>query len=135
MNHFDIQEIASTYGIKNIRVFGEGTVTTNTFPYASVPDQMVEYRLVESKYSMKENYKLTLSPCKNKELCAQGIQNPEHLYITDFNTLVKDHIYRVYVLDSDGYTLLSPSCTVVPEGENLGVFSRVIGTIKSILKD
>jgi hypothetical protein len=135
MNYFDIQEIASTYGIKNIRVFGEGTVTTNTFPYASVPDQMIEYKLSESFYFIKENYKLTLSPCKNKELCAQGIQNPEHLYIGDFNTLVKDHIYRVYVLDSDGYTLISPPCTVTPEGENLGMFPRVISTIKSILKD
>lgn len=135
MNHFDIQEIASTYGIKNIRVFGEGTVTASTFPYAGVPDQMVEYRLVESKYSMKENYKLTLSPCKNKELCVQGIQNPEHLYISDFNKLVNDHIYRVYVLDSDGYTLLSARCTVIPESESMGMFSRVIYTIKSILKD
>lgn len=134
MKHFDIQEIVSTYGINNIRVFGEGTVTTKTFPYASVPDQMIEYKLSESFYFIKENYKLTLSPCKNKELCVQGIQNPEHLYIGDFNTLVKDHIYRVYVLDSDGYTLLSPPCTVTPEGENLGMFPRVISTIKSILK-
>lgn len=107
MNNFDIRLTVSTYGIKNIRVFGEGVVTKHTFPYATTT-QFMEYLLVESKYRMTENYKLTLSPCVDAKQRINHTPEQQHYYISDFNSLVRDGVYRVYVLDSDGYTPLTP---------------------------
>jgi hypothetical protein len=134
MKNFDIQEVVATYGIKNIRVFGEGTVTASKFPYVSIPHQMVEYCLVEHKYALRENYKLTLRPTKNTAMCSEGIQNTENLYIGDFNSLVKDGIYRVYVLDADGYTLVSPPHHAVLEEADPGTFARFCDYIYKLLK-
>lgn len=111
MKHFNIKEAVETYGIKNIRVFGNGTEVSKSFPYMSTDLDMVEYSLSESRYLMSENYKLRL------EALVKDCQEPDsippiHHYISDFNSMVNAGCYRVYVLNVDDYTLISQPATI-----------------------
>ena len=111
MNRFNIKEAVETYGIKNIRVFCNGTEVSKSFPYTSTDLDMVEYALSESRYLMTENYKLTL------EAVIKDCQEPDsipsiHHYIGDFNSLVNAGCYRVFVVNADDYTLISPPATI-----------------------
>lgn len=111
MNRFNIKEAVETYGIKNIRVFGNGTEVSKSFPYLSTDLDMVEYALSESRYVMSENYKLTLESAITD---CQEIDTipPVHHYITDFNSLVNAGCYRVFVVNADDYTLISQPTTI-----------------------
>ena len=112
MKHFNIKEAVETYGIKNIRVFGNGTEVSKSFPYMSTDLDMVEYALSESRYLMTENYKLTLEAVIKDSQLVDTIP-PMHHYISDFNSLVNAGCYRVYVLNGDGdYYLISQPATI-----------------------
>lgn len=111
MKHFNIKEAVATYGIKNIRVFGNGTEVSKSFPYLSTDLDMVEYALSESRYLMSENYKLTLEAVI-KDCQEIDTIPPVHHYISDFNSLVNSGCYRVFVVNVDDYTLISPPASV-----------------------
>lgn len=111
MKHFNIKEAVETYGIKNIRVFGNGTEVSKPFPYFSIDLDMVEYSLSESRYLMSENYKLTLEAVIKDSQLVDTIL-PIHHYIGDFNSLVNAGCYRVFVVNADDYTLISPPATI-----------------------
>ena len=112
MKRFNIKEAVETYGIKNIRVFGNGTEVSQSFPYLSTDLDMVEYVLTESIYKLSENYKLTLEAViKASQPENMVISNNNH-YVMDFNSLVNEGCYRVYVLNVDVYMLISPPATI-----------------------
>lgn len=111
MKHFNIKEAVETYGIKNIRVFGNGTEVSKSFPYMSTDLDTVEYALSESRYLMSENYKLTLEAVIKDSQLVDTIP-PIHHYVGDFNSLVNAGCYRVYVVNADDYTLISPPATI-----------------------
>ncbi len=111
MKHFNIKQAVETYGIKNIRVFGNGTEVSKSFPYLSTDLDMVEYALSESRYLMTENYKLTLEAVIKDYQLVDTIP-PMHHYISDFNSMVNAGCYRVYVINADDYTLISPPATI-----------------------
>ena len=111
MNRFNIKEAVETYGIKNIRVFGNGTEVSKSFPYMSADLDMVEYVLSESRYMLSENYKLTLEAVIKDSQEANTIP-PVHHYISDFNSLVNAGCYRVFVVNADDYTLISQPATI-----------------------
>jgi hypothetical protein len=111
MKHFNIKEAVETYGIKNIRVFGNGTEVSRSFPHMSTDLDMVEYALSESRYLMSENYKLTLEAVIKDSQLVDTIP-PTHHYITDFNSLVNAGCYRVFIVNADDYTLISPPATI-----------------------
>ena len=111
MKHFNFKEAVEIYGIKNIRVFGNGTEVSKSFPQLDTDLDMVEYALSESRYLMSENYKLTLEAVIKDSQLVDTIP-PIHHYITDFNSLVNAGCYRVFVVNADDYTLISPPATV-----------------------
>ena len=116
MKHFNIKEAVETYGIKNIRVFCNGTEVSKSFPHMSTDLDMVEYALSESRYLMSENYKLTLEAVIKDSQLADTIP-PIHHYISDFNSMVNAVCYRVYVVNADDYTLISQPATIEVAGE------------------
>ena len=112
MKKFNIKEAVETYGIKNIRVFGNGTEVSQSFPYLSTDLDMVEYALTETRYRLSENYKLTLEAViKDSQPESMVISKNNH-YVMDFNSLVNAGCYRVYVVNADDYTLISSPATV-----------------------
>lgn len=111
MKHFNIKEAVETYGIKNIRVFGNGTEVSKSFPHMATDLDMVEYTLSESRYLMSENYKLTLEAVIKDSQLIDTIP-PIHHYIADFNSLVNVGCYRVYVVNADDYMLISQPATI-----------------------
>lgn len=106
MINFSIKEAVEIYGIKNIRVFGNGTGVSKSFPYMNTDLDMVEYALSESRYRLSENYKLTLEAVIKDGQETNTIP-PVHHYISDFNSLVNAGCYRVYILNADDYALIS----------------------------
>ncbi len=111
MKHFNIKEAVETYGIKNIRVFGNGTEISQSFPYWQIDLDTVEYFLTESRYMMSENYKITLEAFACDRQPHSSIPPVSH-YIGDFNSLVNAGCYRVYVVNADDYTLISSPATI-----------------------
>jgi len=100
MKNFDIQQVIEKYGIENIRVFGPGHDTQITYPYFNIERKWVQYKPVEKKYKLTENYKIELQ--RVDTLCEDNITH----YLCDFNSLVTEGVYDVYQTTPDGYGVI-----------------------------
>lgn len=100
MKNFQILEKVELYGIENIRVFGPGVDTQPTFPYFNIEREWVQYKLVQKKYKLSENYKIEL-----QRVDAPHADTITH-YLSDFNSLVMRGVYDVYQTTPDGYGVL-----------------------------
>ena len=100
MNIFNIKAIVEQYGIVNVRIFApmrrlDTTLVGFAFTNSSTPEDRVQTTLFEGRYKFKDSYKLTL------QAITIGYGH-EHFYIDDFNQLVKDGHFDVYVQTEDG---------------------------------
>ncbi len=100
---FDISKIVKEYGVKNIRVFGNASLfafksTGIDFePILQENEVRTEFIIKEGIYKITDKYKIELSPL-DKEMF-----DIKFFYLSDFNNLVKEGNYSVYVLTGDGY--------------------------------
>lgn len=105
-----IKELVAEYGAKNLRFFIPmrpleyvGLIPGIAIKSSNTPEQLVECELNEDRYSIADNYKLTLRAIN----MAFG---QEHFYITDFESLMarNPERYKVYAITIDGYHHLNP---------------------------
>lgn len=100
---YSIKQVAEEYGVKNIRVFiPMPRLMFTPFPGIALADhnntETVVCEVDESRYAVADNYKITFR-------ALDPMFGYEHFYISDFNTLVREHpdTYRVYIVNIDGY--------------------------------
>lgn len=118
--YFDIQESIEKYGIKNLRVFMDGSpIDFGFFRYTGLPMgltnsdnvvPMVEFNIDQCSYNHiffipSDKYKITVTEY-GEEAGEVNKYNNEKKYIGDFNHLVKSGIVKIYVETADGYQLV-----------------------------
>lgn len=131
MEQFCTLTAIATYGRNNLRVFGEGVSTMTVFPYCNIPVQCVEYVMRISKGT-----ELILTPLNRKAntSCGDGILNELSHHLSDFDRLVNDHTYRVYVLTADGYRMISPNLTMIQDIYEKGLIYKLKYRFKRYFK-
>lgn len=103
MKQFCINQTVKKFGINNVRIFGMMHQLEHLMPSLGLgfvstdgPVIRAEMSLSESRYEVKDGYKITLKSTDS----TVGI---EHFYQMDFNSLVESGVFNVYVITNDGY--------------------------------
>lgn len=112
MTTFDLVALAQEFGIKNIRIFAPmrplemiGFIPGIAFKSSDSEEKVVECEIDESRYKVKDNYKITLKSIDKPDNGA--FFGKEHYYISDLNSIIgRDDRYSVYAVTIDGYTRL-----------------------------
>lgn len=132
--NFDIKQAVQEYGVKNIRIFGPGTAFSCVVPFMGIglkdnssEKTRTEFVIIEELYKIEDNYKVQLLAVDENTF------GKERFYQSDFNMLVNDGQFDVYVLTPDGYM---PICVnienifskdeskLINSFSNLGVFQQ-----------
>lgn len=99
-----LSELVEEYGVANLRVFMPmsrlqyaGLIPGVAFRCGDSPMERVECRIDESRYQVRDRYKITLA--------GPAEFGREHYYQSDLETILRENpdTHQVYVVSIDGY--------------------------------
>lgn len=108
--NINIVSLVETYGVKNLRFYIPmrplemmGIIPGIALKSSNTQEEMKECEIDESRYKVANNYKITLAAIENPY--DSQVFGREHFYISDLEGIIeRDSRYRVFLLDSDGYS-------------------------------
>jgi hypothetical protein len=114
-NQITLKQAIESFGIKNIRIFGPGQKVGDI--HINEVIQRAEFYICQERYKFKDNYKMSLES-------VDKTAHKENFYISDMESLIRNGVYQIYVMNIDGYKPVNPDVVLKSVRPGLLKFTR-----------